>query len=63
MKERTAVLIGHRDCFGLEEAAVTEALKQLIALGVTDFLCGGQGLKGILQLLLSGFDFPHPPFC
>ena len=43
MKERTAILIGHRDCFGLEEECVISALKQLIAQGVTDFLCGGQG--------------------
>ena len=30
LKEKTVVLIGHSECFGIDEAALTVALTQLL---------------------------------
>lgn len=40
---KTAVFIGHNECFGVQPADVKQAIKNLIDEGVTDFLSGGQG--------------------
>lgn len=34
---------GHRDCYGLDEQALREAIERLIANGVTTFYVGHQG--------------------
>lgn len=43
MKEHTCCFIGHRECYGLSEERVRDAIEDLINRGVTDFLCGGMG--------------------
>ncbi len=43
IQQKTAVFIGHSDCFGLSYEAVKKAVLSLIQAGVTDFLSGGQG--------------------
>lgn len=40
---KTALFIGHSDCFGVSERDVKNAIIHLIHLGVTIFLSGGQG--------------------
>lgn len=42
-KSTTAMFIGHRECFGLDEKRVQAAIERLIRLGVDTFLCGGMG--------------------
>lgn len=42
-KSTTAMFIGHRECFGLDEKRVQATIEQLIRLGVDTFLCGGMG--------------------
>ena len=34
---------GHRDCYGLQEEILWEALEKLVALGVDQFYVGNQG--------------------
>ncbi len=43
MREQTALFIGHGECYGMDRQQITDAADQLIAMGVTDFLCGGMG--------------------
>ena len=43
IREKTALFIGHSDCFGVSEQDVKDEVIRLIRLGVTDFLSGGQG--------------------
>ena len=42
-RETTATFIVHQDCIGLRQEQVRCAVHELIARGVTDFLCGGMG--------------------
>ena len=42
-KQKTAVFIGHSECYGVSRSDVEEAIISLIEKGVTDFLSGGQG--------------------
>lgn len=42
-KSTTAMFIGHRECFGLDEARVQTEIERLIHVGVITFLCGGMG--------------------
>ena len=43
MKNSTAMFIGHRDCYGVNESAIRDYIITLINGGITDFLCGGMG--------------------
>ena len=43
MKEHTALFIGHGECYGVGQEEIKDALRRLISMGVTDFLCGGMG--------------------
>ncbi|MBR4889435.1 MAG: DUF1273 domain-containing protein [Clostridia bacterium] len=43
LKEKTVVFIGHSECFGIDEAALTAALTQLLQEGFRVFLNGGMG--------------------
>ena len=43
LERKTALFIGHSECFGVQPADVKRAIKNLIDEGVTDFLSGGQG--------------------
>lgn len=42
-KKDSAVLIGHRDCFGLDQECVEYALRSLISDGIRCFYNGGMG--------------------
>lgn len=42
-KEHSAVCIGHRECFGVDEKALEDALLDLMASGVRFFYNGGMG--------------------
>ena len=42
-KSKTALFIGHRDCYNLSMDAVIPAIEEAINYGVVDFLNGGQG--------------------
>lgn len=42
-KGKTALFIGHRDCYNLSMDAVIPAIEEAINYGVVDFLNGGQG--------------------
>ena len=42
-KSKTAVFIGHRDCYNLYVDDVIPAIEEAINYGVVDFLNGGQG--------------------
>jgi len=42
-RENTAVIIGHRECYGVDEGEIAILLKELIQQGVTCFLNGGMG--------------------
>lgn len=42
-KETTAVLIGNRDCYGVNSYNIREAIIYAINSGITTFLSGGQG--------------------
>ena len=42
-KEKTVVFIGHSECFGLDEAALTAAMVRLLQEGFCTFLNGGMG--------------------
>lgn len=42
-KQKTAVFIGHSECYGVSRSDVEKAILSLIEKGVTDFLSGGQG--------------------
>ena len=42
-KSKTAVFIGHRDCYNLSVDDVIPAIEEAINYGVVDFLNGGQG--------------------
>lgn len=42
-KDTTAMFIGHRECWGLDEEKVRKAIVGLIADGYREFLCGGMG--------------------
>lgn len=42
-RSKTALFIGHSECYGLTRVAVESAIIELIQCGVTDFLSGGQG--------------------
>lgn len=49
MKEQTAVFIGHRECYGVTSDDVAAVVRELIAKGVKEFLCGGMAtLIGLL---------------
>ena len=43
MRDKTALFIGHSDCYGISAEEIEKAIIKLIQLGVTDFLSGGQG--------------------
>ena len=43
LKAHSAVLIGHRDCFGLDQKSVEYALRSLISDGICCFYNGGMG--------------------
>lgn len=43
MKEQTAVFIGHSECYGVTSDDVAAVVRELIARGVKEFLCGGMG--------------------
>ena len=43
MRDNTALFIGHSDCYGVSAEEIENAIIELIHLGVTDFLSGGQG--------------------
>lgn len=43
MREQTCVFIGHRECYGVSLRQMQEELEKLVAMGVTEFLCGGMG--------------------
>ena len=42
-KSKTALFIGHRDCYNLSVNDVIPAIEEAINLGVVDFINGGQG--------------------
>ena len=42
-KETTAMFIGHKECYGLDEGKLLSAIVGLIDEGYTEFLCGGMG--------------------
>ena len=48
MKEKTVVIIGHRDIFNLSESVVSEQIEMLICQGYSYFLCGGMGEFDVL---------------
>ncbi len=43
MREKTAVFIGHRDCYDLCQQNLQQAVEDCIKRGITTFLSGGQG--------------------
>ncbi len=43
LKSKTAVIIGHRDIYDLNESVVYDNIEKLIKQGYTEFLCGGMG--------------------
>ena len=43
MKEKTATIIGHRQCTGLDTEKLRKAIEDLIQKGVCNFLNGGMG--------------------
>ena len=43
-KNKTALFIGHRDCYELSVDDIIPAIQEAIEYGTTDFLNGGQGL-------------------
>ena len=42
-KETTAMFIGHKECYGLDEGKLLSAIVGLIDEGYMEFLCGGMG--------------------
>ena len=42
-KETTAVFIGNRDCYGVNQTSIHNAIVSAINSGITTFLNGGQG--------------------
>ena len=71
-KKKTAVFIGHRDCFELTEADIIPKIKEAIEKGIVTFLNGGQGqfdklcahavhsLKGDYPYIKSVLVAPYP---
>ena len=43
MKEKTALFVGHGECYGVDAAEISAAIRKLVEHGITDFLCGGMG--------------------
>lgn len=41
--DTSATFIGHNECYGVSKEIVKETIIDLIEIGVTDFLSGGQG--------------------
>jgi len=42
-RDKTCVIIGHRECYGVNANVLEEEIVKLINLGVEEFLCGGMG--------------------
>lgn len=42
-KEKTAMFIGHKECYGVDEELIRKEIGWLICCGVTEFLNGGMG--------------------
>ena len=42
-KDKTAVFIGHRDCFNLTHEDIIPKIEEAIDMGIVSFLNGGQG--------------------
>lgn len=52
---------GHRDCFGLDETVVRDALEELIQQGVEEFLVGHQGqFDSMVHRFLKSFRTKYP---
>ncbi len=43
MQSKTAMFIGHRECYGLPETKLKQTIVECIEKGITVFLSGGQG--------------------
>ena len=54
-KDKTAVFIGSRDCYGIDKSRIEQAIIQAIESGITYFLNGGQGyFDKTCALILQG---------
>jgi len=60
MRDKTALFIGHSDCYGVSAEEIKNAITELIHLGVTDFLSGGQG--GFDRLCARCVHELHPQY-
>ena len=60
-KDKTAVFIGNRDCYGIDKAKIKAAIIEAIENGITCFLNGGQGyFDKTCALILHGLKTRYP---
>ena len=60
-KDKTAVFIGNRDCYGIDKSRIEQAIIQAIESGITYFLNGGQGyFDKACALILHGLKARYP---
>ena len=62
ISEKTAVFIGHDECYGVTKESIISAANSLIALGVTNFLnggCGGFDHLCAISIYQLKKEYPH----